>query len=253
MSPLAESLVFLGVLLAGAMLGMAISLLVPEHHRNEGTRSHFTATISVVATLAAFVLGLAISNANTARLTMTQDVVLLSSDIVRVDGLLRQIGPDADAARGVLVRYAVQRREDLFPQAANAQANLANPASDTLLNGLQERLLELKPRDDAQHWRLSQMLELSNQMAATSWAIAEQRHASAPQGVVLVVTFWLAILFGTYGMFTPRHATAVAALFLCATAVAAAVFVILDAGTPFSGLIRISPASLVDAVDIVRR
>jgi len=73
MSPLAESLIVLGVILAAASFGFLIGLAVPEHHRSDNTRSHFAATSSVVATLAALVLGLAISTTSTTRLAMIRD------------------------------------------------------------------------------------------------------------------------------------------------------------------------------------
>jgi hypothetical protein len=251
MSGLAESLIVLGVILATALVGLLVNMVLPEHHRNDTTRSHFLATISVVATLTALVLGLAMTTANTTRSAMIQDVALLSSTIVRLDTMLRQYGPEAAAARANLVQYAVHKREDLFPQAAGAQVNLANPATTALFDALQQQLLDLTPRNEAQKWRRSQALELSNQIATVRWAITEQGNAALPQGVVLVVTFWLAILFGTYGLFTPRHATAIVALVLCVVAVAAAILLILEARTPFTGLVRIGSAALVEAVDSV--
>jgi uncharacterized membrane protein len=37
---------------------------------------------------------------------------------------------------------------------------------------------------------------------------------------LLVVVFWLSLLFLSFGLFAPRNATAILALFLCALAVA---------------------------------
>jgi hypothetical protein len=232
---------------------MFIGTVLPAHHHNDSTRSHFTATVSVVATLTALVLGLAISNANTTRVAMIQDLSLLSSNIVQAHGLLRQFGPEADAADATLAQYAAHKLADLFPTMPGAHVNLMNPATSALFDQMQEQLLELKPHNDAQHWRQSQALQLSSQIATARWAIAEQGHVGVPQAVVVVVTFWLAILFGTYGLFTPRHATAIAALILCACAVAAAILMILEARTTFTGLIRIPSGSLVEAVEMVRR
>jgi hypothetical protein len=253
MTAFTESLIVLGIILAAALLGILAGMVLPEHHRGDNTRSHFLATISVVATLTALVLGLGMTTANSTRSAMIQDVALLSSNIVRLDGLLRHYGPEAAAAHASLVQYAVHKREDLFPQALGARANLANPATTALFDELQQRLLDLTPHNDAQRWRQSQALEISNQIAVARWAIAEQGHAAVPQGVIVVVTFWLAILFGTYGLFTPRNITAIVALILCVVAVAAAILLILEARAPFTGLIRIGAGSLVEAIDTVER
>jgi hypothetical protein len=40
---------------------------------------------------------------------------------------------------------------------------------------------------------------------------------------LLVVVFWLCLLFLSFGLFAPRNATAILALFLCALAVAGAI------------------------------
>jgi hypothetical protein len=72
------------------------------------------------------------------------------------------------------------------------------------------------------------------------------------QAVGFILTFRLAILFGSCGLFTPRHATAVAALFLNATA-AAAIFLILEARTPFPGLVAIALGALSNAAALVQR
>jgi hypothetical protein len=235
MSPIGESLIVFAVLLGGACIGLIANLLLPDHHRSDGTRTHFAATVSVVATLAALVLGLAISNANTSRGTMIQDLALMSSDITRIDHHLRHFGPDADNARHLLAGFARQKRDDLFPPAPGVTANPDNLATAAKL-------------DDAQKWRQAQALDLAINVETVRWAIAEQEHVAVPQAVVGIVSFWLAVLFGTYGLFMPRHVTAFVAMVLSAAAVASAIFLILEARTPFTGLVHIPAASLDAAV-----
>jgi hypothetical protein len=253
MTPFVECLLVLGAILGASVIGMWVSRMLPEHHLSDGTRTHFATAVSVVATLTALVLGLAISNANTTRLAMIQDLTLLSSNILRAGDLVREYGPEAEDAHVTLARYAALKLEDLFPQAPPRVPNLSNQATDRLLDQLQGQLVNLHPQDDLQRWRQAQALEATNQIVLKRWAIAEQAYATVPQAVVYIVTFWLAILFGTYGLFTPRHATAVMALFLSATAVAGAIFLILEARTPFSGLVIIASGSLSDAAAMVQR
>jgi hypothetical protein len=248
MSPIGESLIVFAVLLGGACIGLIANLLLPDHHRSDGTRTHFAATVSVVATLAALVLGLAISNANTSRGTMIQDLALMSSDITRIDHHLRHFGPDADNARHLLAGFARQKRDDLFPPAPGVTANPDNLATAAKLDDVQTAILALTPHDDAQKWRQAQALDLAINVETVRWAIAEQEHVAVPQAVVGIVSFWLAVLFGTYGLFMPRHVTAFVAMVLSAAAVASAIFLILEARTPFTGLVHIPAASLDAAV-----
>lgn len=61
-----------------------------------------------------------------------------------------------------------------------------------------------------------------------------------------VVVFWLAIIFGSFGLFAPRNgnATVKVVLLLCAVSVADSIFLMLEMGQPFKGLINISGSPL---------
>jgi hypothetical protein len=61
---------------------------------------------------------------------------------------------------------------------------------------------------------------------------------------LIVIVFWLTLIFGSFGLFAPRHATSILALAVCAISVAAAIFLILEMQHPYEGLIRISPEPL---------
>jgi hypothetical protein len=66
--------------------------------------------------------------------------------------------------------------------------------------------------------------------------------------VLLVVVFWLAIIFISFGLFAPRNPTAIATLFFCAVSVSGAIFLILEMYTPFQGLLQLSSAPLRSAL-----
>ncbi len=55
---------------------------------------------------------------------------------------------------------------------------------------------------------------------------------------------WLTITFASFGLFAPRNATVIAVLFVCALSVSSVVFLILEMGKPFEGLIKVSDAPL---------
>ena len=60
----------------------------------------------------------------------------------------------------------------------------------------------------------------------------------------MVLVFWLAIIFASFGLFAPRNATVVAAFFVCALSVSGALFLILQLDRSFEGLIQVSNAPL---------
>ena len=52
----------------------------------------------------------------------------------------------------------------------------------------------------------------------------------------VVLTFWLVILFASFGLSAPRNALSYITILLGALSIASVVYVILDLDTPFSGL-----------------
>ena len=65
---------------------------------------------------------------------------------------------------------------------------------------------------------------------------------------LVVMVFWLAVIFASFGLFAPRNATVIATLFVCALSVSGAIFLILELDSPFSGLLQISDAPLRNAI-----
>jgi len=64
----------------------------------------------------------------------------------------------------------------------------------------------------------------------------------------VVLVFWLAIVFGSFGLTMPRNALSYTAIGLGAVSIASAMFVILELDTPFSGLFTVSSQPLRDAL-----
>ncbi len=67
---------------------------------------------------------------------------------------------------------------------------------------------------------------------------------SVPTLFLVVVIFWLTVTFTSFGLYTQSNASLIAALFVAAISVAAAVFLILELDGPFDGLIKISSGPL---------
>ena len=61
-----------------------------------------------------------------------------------------------------------------------------------------------------------------------------------PSPLLVVLIAWLAIIFGSIGLFAPSNATAIVALMLAALSVSGAILMILELDRPFGGLVRIS-------------
>lgn len=234
-------------ILGGAFIGVEARNRLPKDCLNDETKSLVSVSTAVVATVSALVLGLLISNANTRFTRLGGDVTALSAQILRLDHILRRYGADAEPTRELLLQYGEQKSRDLFPDDAS-EVRLGNPATYELLQRIEDMLLTLKPTDPRDQWWLSQALSLAAKIGDTRWLLAQQVGQGTPKAFVALLVFWLALLFTSFGLFSPPNLITSTTLTLCALAVAAAVAMFLELEQGFGGVIRISPEPMRQAV-----
>ena len=237
-SPLV-ALIMMVLIFGGAMLGMALSGKLPQHHFSPETRSVVTASMAVVGTMSALVIGLLISTANTSFSARNANVAELSSDIIKMQDVLDRYGPAADPIRQDLKDYAARTYQDLFTENRSSRT-VENPATTAVLNKIQDSILALKPADARQTWLVGQALQVSSDISAARWQLVQEEWSAFPAPFLGAVLLWLVVLFLSYGLFAPRNLTAVIALLLCAFAVSAALKLMLDMEAPFEGGIKFS-------------
>ena len=117
-----------------------------------------------------------------------------------------------------------------------------------LLFQVETMLLGLQPEDARQKWMAGQAISLAANIGNTRWLLAQRSGVGTPKLFLAMVVFWVTLLFASFGLFAPRNLISVAALILCAFAVAGALEMILELEQPFGGLIRISPEPMHHAV-----
>ena len=71
--------------------------------------------------------------------------------------------------------------------------------------------------------------------------------------VLTVLVGWICVLFLGFGLFTRFNVTVIVALLLGALSVSGAIFIIVDLGEPFSGLLRVSDAPLLNALAQIKQ
>jgi len=237
------------IIFGGAVFGMAAARRLPEHHFSDETRTAVSLSATVLGTLAALVLGLLISDASATFTTLSDGVTEISVDLIRLDRQLERYGPEAQPARARLLAYATAKETELFPVAGKPSAT--NQQTALLLEATQDAVLAL-PEGDARHaWLRTKALELSDDLAQARWMLEQRASGSIPVPFLLLLVFWLAIVFGCFGLFAPPNATAIVTLFLCSIAISGGITMILELDQPFSGLVRISSAPMDKALILI--
>src|SRR5580765_1883751 len=89
-------------LFGGALLGMGLSALLPEHHLNSDSRDAIKLSTAVVATLSALALGLLVASAKTSFDTADNLLRTMVARTVLLDRVMAHYGPEAQAARAEL-------------------------------------------------------------------------------------------------------------------------------------------------------
>lgn len=226
-------------LAGGILAGMLAARRLPEEHLSAETRTLVTATMAIVGTLSALVIGLLISTGSASLRARNADVGVLASEILQLDRILSRYGPEAAPARTALADYARQKTADLFPGKGAAVPQLNRPTTLRRLDDMQDRILELAPANDRQAWLKGSALRHSEDLADARDRLVREDVGSIPIPSLGAMVLWLTVLFASFALFAPRNATAVAAMFLCALAIASAIKLVLDEDTPFDGRIRL--------------
>lgn len=245
-SILVSSIIF-ACIFAAAIIGMVVR--VPEDHVGADAKEVVRLAIALVSTMAALVLGMLVSSAKTSYDATKNQIAQMSSDVVAIDRLLGRYGPETGELRvefRQLVEFGLDR---IWPSEANRRADL-RPAD--VANALVDQLEALTPKNERQTASRTQAISMVYALRETQWMLflkTEQKPIPIPLLAVLVC--WLAAIFLSFGLFAAPNTTSVTTLAVSALAVSAALFIIMEMYTPFSGVLRISPAPILDALSVM--
>lgn len=238
---------------AGALAGLYLRRLLPEHHLAEESKDVVKLVTGVVATLSALVLGLLIASAKTSFDTINEAFKQSAAKVIQIDRLLAQYGPEAKGVRELLRSNYAARIDMLFPahkSEGNVRRVLREPSS---AEEVENRVRALAPATDLQRGLQSRAVQLIGEVEQTRWLGFEEAESRTPAAFLVVLVSWLAAMFAGFGLFAPRNATALAALAIGALAVSTAVFLIEEMGRPLDGVIAIPSEPMRNALDLLGR
>jgi hypothetical protein len=243
MSALAISLITFAFVFGGALLGMFLRAVLPEHHLSPDSRDVVKLGTGLIATMAALVLGLLIASAKSSYDTQSNELTDMSSKVILLDRVLAHYGPEAKEARDQLHGNVIRILDQMWPKAGAgdpSQLDISSPGAEVLYDKIQE----LSPKDEKQRTLQTTALSVAIELGKTRLLMYEQGVGSISFPMLVVLIFWLTIIFISFGLFAPLNPTVIGSLFVCALSVSAAILLILEMYTPYAGLIQISSAPL---------
>jgi hypothetical protein len=88
------------------------------------------------------------------------------------------------------------------------------------------------------------LVDPPEEVLQTRWLIFGGAGNSIQTPFLLVMVFWLAALFLSFGLLAPRNATVVAVLLVAALSVSSSLFLILEMNHPLQGMLKVPSAPL---------
>jgi hypothetical protein len=246
LSPIVTALLVFAFVFGAALLGMMLRCFLSEHHLGSDTKDTVKLAMGLVATMAALILGLLVASAKDSYDKESSGVTQMATKVVFLDRLLANYGVDAQPTRELLHHSVDHLVARMWPVKSSEKAQLDPSASR--MEAVYAALQKLKPENEMQSGLKSQALATTLELGQMRWLEFEQANIPMSTPLLVVLTFWLAVLFPSFGLFSPSNAIVVVALVLAALSVSGAVFLIQELSSPFSGLMQISNAPFVDAI-----
>jgi hypothetical protein len=222
---------------------------LPEHHLNEHARDVVRLGVGLIATIAALVLGLLIAAAKGSFDTQTGQVRQITANLILLDNILAQYGPEAHAIREHIRSSVDPFADELWRE---KEAGTTGPVEP---NAAAERVYleihKLSPHDDLQHSLKTRAVQISNDLAQVRFSLFVESENLIAKPFLAVLAFWLLIIFASFSLFSPLNATILTCLLLFAVSAACAIFLILELSRPFTGLMSISSAPMRNALGTI--
>jgi hypothetical protein len=246
MNSVAIRLIVFACVFGGALFGMFLRGVLPEHHLSADSKDTVRLGMGLIGTLTALVLGLLIASAKSYYDTQSNELTEMSAKVVLLDRVLAHYGPETKEIRDLLDNAAARMLDQLWPKGPGPHSQLEPTAAGGEI--LYDKIQELSPKSDTQRSLQAQALNMGIDIGKMRWMMFEQAGSFVSIPLLAVMVFWLATIFISFGLFAPRNMTTIATLFVCALSVSGAIFLILEMYSPFQGLMQISSAPLRNAL-----
>jgi hypothetical protein len=246
MSAAVLSCLIFALTLGGILLGALLRTTLPQHHLSKDSQDVVRLGAGLIATIAALVLGLLIAAAKGSFDTQSGQIKQITADMILLDLLLEQYGPDALPIR-------VEMRSVIGPLADRLWheklADAATPiAKDTRAEGVYIAIQALSPKNDLQRSLQSRAAQISTDLAQIRLLLFAESDSAIPAPFIAILAFWLIIIFASFSLFAALNVTVFSFLSLFALSASGAIFLILELSQPFTGLLMIPSAPLRNAL-----
>lgn len=251
LKPILLSFIVFACLFGGALVGRAYRSYIPDRNLAEESRSFVTTlVIDLAGVIAAFVLALLVTGAQSSFRHQHSEIIEMSAKIVFLDEILANYGPETKEARALLRRSVVSTIDEFWLRYSSQPAELEQDATKAQV--LYDKILSLRPHTESQRSLQAKALDISFDLEQMLDTLKLQQIRSIPVTFLIVMglmVFWFISIFFSLGIYAPSNSTVIIVLVLSALSVAIAFFMIIDLNLPFEGVLRMPSEPITEALD----
>lgn len=224
-------------------IGMAIGSRLSQTRYEDGSIKNLRTSVAIIATMSSLLLGLMVNSARYNFSDAYSDVQKYAAVLQITDLNLLSFGAPACPLRGNLQAYARQLVAETWTSGEDeASSGAAQVSALTALLGFDAGVRNLKAETADQQEVRGTLLGLSRQLVEYRWKVTGVARTATPVTFIVVVICWFALIFLYSGVFAPRSALVLVGHGLGMVGIAAAIFLVMEMGQPFTGPIKVSPA-----------
>lgn len=240
------SVTVFGCLMGGAFVGMFLRNRLAKHHLNDDSYRALGLVTGLVVTMSGLVIGMLVSSGKASFEARQEEMIHMSANVVLLDRLLANYGPETQEARNDL-RSTIQAMVEHFKNERWSLNVQIRPSQQ--VERVYDRVLLFTPKNAEQALNKAEALRIIFDLRQTRWLfLIESGRDPASLPLLVILASWLTAVFVSFGLIAPQNSIITVALCLCALAVSAAIFMIVQLNSPLEGVIRISTAPLQQAL-----
>ena len=232
-----------GLILVSIGGGLFLRYRLPDDHLSGDSKEVIRLATALIGTMAAVVVALLFASTRSSYEATNSHVARLTAGVVELDQLLKEYG----GQESVMLRQAL--RSDVTSMVSAIWRDDAPVTGKLLLPVTHEetvlyKLRQLEPKTPVQNAIKTRALAVSNDIEQTRLTLLSQPPDSLSRPFIAVLVLWLCFIFASFSMSSKANPTLVAVLLICGFTASTAIYLILELGQPFDGLLQLSNSAL---------
>jgi hypothetical protein len=178
-------------LLVGALAGMGLRGIIPQHHLDSDTRDLIKLGVGLIGTMCALVLGLLVASTKGSYDTKRSELAQMAENAVVLDRVLAHYGAETRD-----IRDALHSAIAAMVGSIGARNHLEHLGQAAPVNreGIFDKITDLVPHTDAQRTLQAEAESMAINLGETRWLLFAQSGTSISTPFLVIVVFWLTML-----------------------------------------------------------